>query len=107
MKTLSISEAQQYFNTINPREYLFTTVNQQETQYLHNVSIVSRYEKMLTSRFTKQICFKDGADTLCFSGVKYIKVDETHNSTVPFYIVCSDTVSETGESEYKLIAEIF
>lgn len=104
MKTLSITEAREYFEKYCPKYYLFATVNQDDAIYPRTMYISSKYSKMLTSDNTNEISFKNNQSTLCFSGVKYVRIKKLLSTEVFFYIVCFDETSKTGETVYEFIA---
>lgn len=105
MKTLSIQDAQKYFSELNPRYYLFSTENQKKHLYPNCISMVTRYTEVIFSMFTNRICFKNGENMLCFSSVKYIKIDETPCIGTPFYIICDDNDRKSKENVFTFLAD--
>ena len=105
MTTLSVQEAQAYFSNLNSNCYVFTTENQQKHTYPSCMSMVTRYKEILISWLTNRVCFKNEDDILCFSGVKYIEVDDTPNIGVPFYIVCNSKDKKSKENVFAFIAD--
>lgn len=105
MKTLSIQEAQDFFSNLNSKYYLFSTGNQQKHTYPSCMSMVTKYKEILISWLTNRICFKNGDDMLCFSGVKYIKVEDAPSIGTPFYIVCNSKDKKFKESVFAFIAD--
>ena len=105
MKTLSVQEAQAFFSNLNSNCYVFSTENQQQYTYPSCMSMVTRYKEILISWLTNRICFKNGDDILCFSGVKYIKVDDAPNIGIPFYIVCNNKDKKSKENVFAFIAD--
>lgn len=105
MKTLSVQEAQAFFSNLNSNRYVFSTENQQRHTYPACMSMVARYKEILISWLTNRVCFKNGDDILCFSGVKYIKVDDSPSIGIPFYIVCNNTNKKSKEDVFAFIAD--
>lgn len=105
MKTLSVQEAQVFFSNLNSNCYVFSTENQRKHTYPACMSMITRYKEILISWFTNRVCFKNGNDILCFSGVKYIKVDDSPNIGTPFYIVCDNKEKKSKENVFAFIAD--
>lgn len=101
---LSFQEAQDFFDKLNPRHYMFYTGNQDKCMNLEFLSVVSVYKEIIFSRFTKKICFKDGENTLCLSDVKRIEISKEPSVGVSFYIICSDKKRKSGETKLMFIA---
>lgn len=105
MRTLSVLDAQDYFFKLNPEYYIFSTENQKKYFCPNCLTAVVRYTEVLFSKFTNRVCFKNGNNTLCFSDVKCIKIDETPSIGTPFYVVCENKDKKTGETVFAFIAD--
>ena len=88
MKTVNLTEAKQYFDCINPKYYLYNSQNQPEDIAYSPVLLLAKYDSMIVSVFTNRICFTNGNNKLCFSGIKEIQIDDTSGIGVFLYITC-------------------
>lgn len=105
MKTFTVQEAQDFFSKLNSHCYVFSTENQHKHTYPSCMSMVTRYKEILVSWLTNRVCFKNGDDMLCFSDVKWIRVDDSPNIGIPFYIVCNNRNNKSKEDVFAFIAD--
>lgn len=105
MKTLSVQEAKSFFLTMKPEYYLFSTENQGDGCVPNCLSAISRYTEAVFSELTNRVCFTQGNNMLCFSGVKYINVDETPSIGIIFDVVCTDANKSNADRIFTFIAD--
>lgn len=88
MKTVSLLEAKRFFDEKHPNYFLFSTEKQQSEKIsCGSLYLLSKFKSMIVSTFTNRICFVEGDNKLCFSGIRKIQIEDAGDSVL-FCITC-------------------
>lgn len=102
MRVISVSEFSRFCKTSSTECYVYSTDNQKDC-YSPSMKITMRFPEVIINLKPNRICFKSGADMLCFEGVKEVQMfDDKPSIGIVFNIVCADMGKEVL---YTLIAD--
>lgn len=105
MKRLTVTEFGKFFGRNNV-VFAYDTENQPNGE-LQRVKIVQKYTRMVYMLNPNRIMFSNEQGTICFNGVKYIRL--YNNNDTPCYflfsIVCGNRMNSESDFSYTFIAD--
>lgn len=101
----TVREWKRYYEGRSMNSFMFCTENQGLAGLDDPMKIRMAFQTMLVGCSPNVICLRNGENSICFSGVKYVEVDaeRTPIGTI-IEIVCKNLTCGKGEVRYTLVA---
>ena len=105
MQNLSVREFKSLCDSISPKQFIFSSENQDWNKVEHNIRVKTTYTIMMIGFNPNTICLKNSTDYLCLDRVKGIKLnDERSMLGMIFTVICGDSGNNLNDIGYTIIA---